>query len=98
MNFRTRAGILIPGAFSSLNISLYNSTSTRIRQADLVVDSYPYSGHTLTSDAPRTGSPVVTMMGETFASRVAGSLLVGMGEMVAYNDAEYIRVADALLN
>lgn len=38
------------------------------------------------------------MMGETFASRVAGSLLVGMGEMVAYNDAEYIRVADALLN
>ena len=37
------------------------------------------------------------MMGETFASRVAGSLLVGMGEMVAYNDAEYIRVADALL-
>ena len=71
----------------------------RIRQADLIVDTYPYGGHTLTSDALWARTPVVTMTGETFASRVAASLLIhdGMGEMVAYDDSGYIRVADALL-
>ena len=40
------------------------------------------------------------MMGETFASRVAVSLLmdVGMGELVAKSDSEYIRAANALLS
>ena len=40
------------------------------------------------------------MMGETFASRVAASLLVGvgMGELVAYSPEEYTRVAGTLLN
>ena len=72
----------------------------RIRQADLIVDTYPYGGHTLTSDALWAGTPVVTMIGKTFASRVAASLLisVGMGALVAYNDAHYTRTVDALLS
>ena len=71
----------------------------RIRQADLIVDTYPYGGHTLTSDALWAGTPVVTMMGETFASRVAASLLmnVGMGELVAHDKNEYVKIADAIL-
>ncbi len=72
----------------------------RIRQADLIVDTYPYGGHTLTSDALWAGTPVVTMTGEIFASRVAASLLmdVGMGELVAHDEREYVGVADALLS
>ena len=72
----------------------------RIHQADLIVDTYPYGGHTLTSDALWAGTPVVTKIGKTFASRVAASLMmnVGVGELVAYDDAELIRVADALLS
>ena len=71
----------------------------RIRQADLIVDTYPYGGHTLTSDALWAGTPVVTMIGETFASRVAASLLmdVCLGGTVAYDDADYIWATDALL-
>ena len=39
------------------------------------------------------------MIGETFDSRVAASLLmnVGMGELVAHNEREYVGVTDALL-
>ncbi len=64
------------------------------------MDTYPYGGHTLTSDALWAGTPVVTKMGKTFASRVAASLLidVGMGELVAYDDADYTRTVDALLS
>ena len=72
----------------------------RARQVDLIVDTYPYGGHTLTSDALWAGTPVVTMIGETFASRVAVSLLIheGMGELAVYEDTQFIRVADALLS
>ena len=70
----------------------------RIRQADVIVDTYPYGGHTLTSDALWAGTPVVTMIGETFASRVATSVLmdIGMGELVAHDEREYVGIAATL--
>lgn len=43
--------------------------------ADLFLDTLPYNAHTTTSDALWMGLPVLTCSGETFASRVAGSLL-----------------------
>jgi protein O-GlcNAc transferase len=72
----------------------------RLRQADLILDTFPYGGHTLTSDALWSGTPVVTLCGETYASRVAASLLhdVGMDELVAYSEQEYLDKAEALLN
>jgi len=42
---------------------------------DLAVDTFPVGGHTTTSDALWTGTPVVTMTGQSFVSRVAASLL-----------------------
>ena len=39
------------------------------------MDTYPYNGHTTCSDALRAGLPVITLSGETFASRVGYSLL-----------------------
>lgn len=56
----------------------------RYRVADLFLDSFPYTGHTTVSDALWMGLPVVTRMGETFASRVAAGLLnaVGLPETV----------------
>lgn len=47
----------------------------RHRQADLFVDTLPYNAHTTASDALWAGLPVLTCMGEAFASRVAASLL-----------------------
>ncbi|PNQ95274.1 hypothetical protein C1S70_29740 (plasmid) [Azospirillum argentinense] len=56
----------------------------RYRLADLFLDSFPYTGHTTVSDALWMGLPVVTRIGDTFASRVAAGLLnaVGLPETV----------------
>lgn len=72
----------------------------RYRVADLFVDTFPYTGHTTTSDALWAGLPVVTRLGETFASRVAASLLAaaGVGELAAPSLAEYEALALALAN
>ena len=51
----------------------------RIAAADLFLDTFPCNAHTTASDALWTGVPLVTCMGETFASRVAGSLLEAVG-------------------
>ena len=51
----------------------------RHRLADLFLDTFPYTAHTTASDALWMGCPLVTLTGETFATRVAGSLLSTMG-------------------
>ncbi|MBP2228902.1 putative O-linked N-acetylglucosamine transferase (SPINDLY family) [Azospirillum agricola] len=63
----------------------------RYRLADLALDSFPYTGHTTTSDALWMGLPVLTTRGETFASSVAASLLhaAGLPETVTRSFAEY---------
>jgi predicted O-linked N-acetylglucosamine transferase (SPINDLY family) len=43
--------------------------------ADLFLDTMPYGAHTTASDALWAGLPVLTRTGESFASRVAASLL-----------------------
>ena len=47
----------------------------RHRSADLFLDTLPYNAHTTASDALWAGLPVLTCIGETFAGRVAASLL-----------------------
>jgi predicted O-linked N-acetylglucosamine transferase (SPINDLY family) len=47
----------------------------RLMAADLFLDTLPYNAHTTASDALWVGLPVVTCQGETFAARVAASLL-----------------------
>lgn len=55
----------------------------RYRLADLFLDTTPVGAHTTASDALWAGLPVLTVLGESFASRVAASLLraVGLPEM-----------------
>src|SRR4029077_13759496 len=48
----------------------------RHRLADLFLDTQPYGAHTTASDALWAGLPVLTMRGQTFAARVAASLLL----------------------
>lgn len=61
-------------------------------RADLFLDTWPYNAHTTGSDALWAGCPVLTLQGETFASRVGASLsfAVGLPELVAGNVEEYI--------
>lgn len=70
----------------------------RLSLADLALDTYPYTSHTTGSDALWAGVPLVTRMGESFASRVAASLLhaVGLPELVTTSQDAYFELAKAL--
>lgn len=72
----------------------------RHRHADLFLDTLPVNAHTTASDALWAGLPVLTCMGQTFASRVAGSLLVAVGlpELITHNLADYEAMALQLAN
>jgi predicted O-linked N-acetylglucosamine transferase (SPINDLY family) len=67
----------------------------RLQCADIFLDTMPYNAHATCSDALWMGVPVVTLSGETFASRVAGSLLTVMGlpELITCSVEDYCRVA-----
>ncbi len=66
----------------------------RIGHADLFLDSFPYTAHTTASDAVWAGLPLLTRRGETFASRVAASVLTtaGLSDLIVA-DAESYRAA-----
>ena len=65
------------------------------RHADLFLDTWPYNAHTTASDALWGGCPVLTWCGETFAGRVAASLLTaaGLAEMIVPDVAGYVAKA-----
>lgn len=69
-------------------------------QADLFIDTFPYNAHTTASDALWAGLPVLTLMGESFASRVAASLLnaINLPELVTTSQMEYESLAVKLAN
>lgn len=60
-------------------------------RADLFLDTLPCNAHTTASDALWAGLPVLTCRGDTFAGRVAASLLLaaGLPELVTGTLAEY---------
>ncbi|MDE2080254.1 MAG: hypothetical protein KGI90_02795 [Burkholderiales bacterium] len=72
----------------------YAEHFSRLALADVFVDTWPYNAHTTASDALWAGVPVVTVYGNSFASRVAASVLsaAGLGEL-AFADAESYRTA-----
>jgi protein O-GlcNAc transferase len=70
----------------------------RHRHADLFLDTLPCNAHTTASDALWAGLPVLTCSGNTFAGRVAGSLLtaVGLNELITQSLQDYEQAALAL--
>jgi len=68
---------------------------SRLKVADLCLDTSPYNGHTTSSDALRAGIPVITCSGKTFAGRVTSSLLnaTKIPELITSNLSEYEKLA-----
>src|SRR5215813_6610113 len=66
--------------------------------ADLFVDTFPYGAHTTANDALLAGLPLVTRVGETLVSRIAGGQLgaIGLGDLITANLASYETLALAL--
>jgi predicted O-linked N-acetylglucosamine transferase (SPINDLY family) len=63
----------------------------RHRAADLFLDTLPCNAHTTASDALWAGLPVLTRSGQSFAGRVAASLLnaVDLPELITRSAAQY---------
>jgi predicted O-linked N-acetylglucosamine transferase (SPINDLY family) len=70
----------------------------RHRLADLFLDTLPYNAHTTASDALWAGLPVLTQIGNSFAGRVAASLLtaIDLPELITQSVADYEALAIGL--
>jgi predicted O-linked N-acetylglucosamine transferase (SPINDLY family) len=68
------------------------------QQIDLVLDPFPYPGHTTSLDALFMGVPLVTIGGQTPISRAGVSLLnnLGLPELIASDEEQYLNIATAL--
>jgi predicted O-linked N-acetylglucosamine transferase (SPINDLY family) len=90
----TRAGVA-PDRIIAAPPASYRDHIARLAAADLGLDTFPYNGHTTTSDALWAGLPVVSAKGSHFASRVSESLLTALGlpELVAETPADYVDLA-----
>lgn len=69
-------------------------------RADIALDTFPYPGGGTTCDALYMGLPVITLVQERHNSRFGYSLLtnVGLGELCAFSEEEYIQKAVELAN
>jgi predicted O-linked N-acetylglucosamine transferase (SPINDLY family) len=67
-------------------------------QIDIGLDPFPYNGITTTCDALWMGVPVLTITGNLPAGRAGLSLLtvVGLPELVAQSEDEYVRTAQRI--
>ena len=72
----------------------------RMKLADIFLDTFPYNAHTSASDSVRMGLPVITLQGNSFASRVASSILssINMPELITTKIDEYENLAIKLGN
>lgn len=67
----------------------------RYKICDLFLDTFPYNTGTTASDALWAGLPVLTLMGESFASRMAASLLsaIDLPELITSSQEHYEALA-----
>ena len=72
----------------------------RYKVADLFLDTFPYTAHSTCADSLKAGLPVLTLQGQSFASRVSSSLLevVNLKELITHSSNEYENMAVELAN
>ncbi|XP_026678435.1 UDP-N-acetylglucosamine--peptide N-acetylglucosaminyltransferase 110 kDa subunit [Diaphorina citri] len=77
------------------NVAAKEEHVRRGQLADVCLDTPLCNGHTTSMDVLWTGTPVVTLPGETLASRVAASQLATLGcpELIARTHKEYQDIA-----
>ena len=74
---------------------VYDEHLKRFEIMDLFLDTFPYNGHTTVIEAIRRKVPTLTLIGESFASRVAGSILnsIGLDQLITKNLKDYVNTA-----
>jgi predicted O-linked N-acetylglucosamine transferase (SPINDLY family) len=86
----TKRGVDATRLFFARRIPL-DEHIARYRFAHLFLDTTPYNAHTTASEALWAGLPMLTQIGETFAGRVAASVLeaIGLPELITKSQSEY---------
>jgi predicted O-linked N-acetylglucosamine transferase (SPINDLY family) len=66
--------------------------------ADLFLDNHPYNAGSTANDVLWAGTPMLTLSGKTFVSRMGGSLLTALGlpELVTHSHLQYEEQAISL--
>jgi predicted O-linked N-acetylglucosamine transferase (SPINDLY family) len=64
---------------------------SQFHQADLFLDTFPYSAGATASNALWAGLPIVTKSGQSYTARMAGSMLnaIGLPELITQNEKDY---------
>jgi protein O-GlcNAc transferase len=98
-------GLLAVHGVSADRIDFLGHTNHRDHLAaysgiDVALDPIPYSGGISTCEAIWMGVPVVTLPGDTFASRHSLSHLTnaGVGDTIANDERDYLRIAATLVS
>jgi predicted O-linked N-acetylglucosamine transferase (SPINDLY family) len=69
----------------------FNEHTTKYKFCDLYLDTFPYNSHSTATGCLLSGTPLLTIEGEGFQSRVASSILrnLELNELVCSNYEEY---------
>ena len=78
----------------------YGEYLSRLKTADLFLDSYPYNCGSTTHDVFNCGVPMVTLRGKTMVSRMGASMLdaIGMNELITDTFEAYIALTLKIAN
>lgn len=97
--FRARCDSLgIPGDRLDLVGQDSRNQYLTYHRIDIALDPFPLTGGTTTFDVLWMGVPLVSMVGESFKSRMGTGILsyLGRTEWLAHNADEYVRIAQGL--
>ena len=78
----------------------FNEHTTKYKFCDLYLDTFPYNSHSTAAGCLLSGTPLLTIEGESFQSRVASSILknLKLSELICSNYNEYENKAIKIAN
>jgi predicted O-linked N-acetylglucosamine transferase (SPINDLY family) len=90
-----RRGIYSSRIIFAQRVELMADHLSRIALADIFLDTHPYNAHSTALDSLKAGVPILTLMGNSFASRVSASLLnaIGLSELITNDQGQYENLA-----
>ncbi|WP_197451346.1 tetratricopeptide repeat protein [Rosistilla oblonga] len=77
----------------------YHDHFRQLAEVDLALDSFPYQGTMTTLETLSVGTPIVSLAGKYYAHRATSAMIIwlGMEELVASDEDEYVEIACQLL-